>query len=70
MRVLFAAEPLLATVQSAQQTDTVARAMPFRAGEKFTYDASFGIIRVGRGTIELTGSIRSARDSPGVRLSR
>ncbi len=29
--------------------------MPFRAGEKFTYDASFGIIRVGRGTIELNG---------------
>ena len=53
--VLFAAEPLLATVQSAQQTDTLARAIPFRAGEKFTYDASFGIIRVGRGTIELTG---------------
>lgn len=53
--VSFAAEPILATGQSAQQSDTVARAMPFRAGEKFTYDASFGIIRVGRGTIELSG---------------
>jgi hypothetical protein len=51
----FAAEPLLATGQSAQQSDSVARVMPFRAGERFIYDASFGIIRVGRGTIELSG---------------
>ena len=53
--VALAAEPLVATGQSAQQSDTTARVMPFRAGEKFTYDASFGFIRVGRGTIELTG---------------
>ena len=30
-------------------------AIPFRAGEKFTYDAAFGPIHIGRGTIELTG---------------
>lgn len=29
--------------------------MPFRSGEKFAYDASFGFILVGRGTIELNG---------------
>jgi len=29
--------------------------MPFRAGEKFTYEASFGFIHVGQGTIELSG---------------
>ena len=40
----------------AQETERLASvAMPFRAGEKFTYDASFGFIRVGRGTIELSG---------------
>jgi uncharacterized protein DUF3108 len=38
-----------------QQTSTASVATPFRAGEKFTYDASFGFIRVGRGTIELSG---------------
>jgi hypothetical protein len=52
--LVFAAEPLLATGQSAR-SDSVARVLPFRAGEKFTYDASFGFIRVGRGTIELSG---------------
>jgi len=53
--ISFAAEPLLATGQSAQQSDAVMRVMPFRAGEKFTYDASFGIIHIGAGTIELSG---------------
>ena len=38
-----------------QETTTASVAIPFRAGEKFTYDASFGFIRVGQGTIELTG---------------
>jgi hypothetical protein len=39
----------------AQETTAASAATPFRAGEKFTYDASFGIIRVGSGTIELSG---------------
>lgn len=30
-------------------------AAPFRAGEKFAYEASFGFLRVGKGTIELNG---------------
>jgi hypothetical protein len=37
------------------KAQTAPAVTPFRAGEKFTYDASFGIIRVGRGTIELNG---------------
>lgn len=53
--VLLAGEPFLATPSSAQQSDSVARVMPLRAGEKLTYDASFGIFRIGRGTIELSG---------------
>ena len=50
--VLLCALPL-AGAQETERPPSVA--MPFRAGEKFTYDASFGFIRVGRGTIELTG---------------
>lgn len=50
--VLLSALPL-AGAQEIERPASVA--MPFRAGEKFTYDASFGFIRVGRGTIELSG---------------
>jgi hypothetical protein len=32
-----------------------AAAMPFRAGETFEYDASFGFLRIARGRIELSG---------------
>ncbi|MFN2602679.1 MAG: DUF3108 domain-containing protein [Gemmatimonadaceae bacterium] len=44
----------LAGAQEAERP-SASVTMPFRAGEKFTYDASFGIIRVGSGTIELSG---------------
>lgn len=43
------------SLAGGQETTTASLASPFRAGEKFTYDASFGIIRVGSGTIELSG---------------
>lgn len=38
-----------------QQSQATPPILPFRAGEKFAYDVSFGIIRVGHGTIELSG---------------
>ena len=43
------------SLAGGQETTAASVASPFRAGEKFTYDASFGIIRVGSGTIELSG---------------
>ena len=57
--LLCATIPGGGTLQVARPVEggsqTVPAALPFRAGEKFTYDASFGIIRVGNGTIELNG---------------
>jgi len=51
----LAAERVQGAGTLMQESQLPASVMPFRAGEKFTYDASFGIIRVGRGTIELNG---------------
>ena len=59
LALLIATIPGSGTQQVARPVEggsqTVPAALPFRAGEKFTYDASFGIIRVGNGTIELNG---------------
>src|SRR6266550_3254684 len=41
--------------ETSPTTNPAPVSMPFRAGEKFTYEASFGFIHVGQGTIELSG---------------
>lgn len=49
------AEGRPAASQVSEQQPAAPAGLPFRAGEKFVYDASFGILPVGHGTIELSG---------------
>jgi Protein of unknown function (DUF3108) len=55
LAVALAASPLWSFPSDSARIDPDEVVMPFHAGERFGYDASFGFVHVGHGTMELAG---------------